>query len=131
MHMGFALVTESFCGTNQGGVIEKKQNLCYALLNGRLWSANPTVWKRIPCGLYFHESKVFIVSANRCIVESLSEYIAAIEKYNLFDCISRGEKREYETPLRSGIHRKNFKNYSKLLDAYHLDMSFFPQLQPQ
>lgn len=55
-------------------------------------------------------------------IHSLSEYISVIEENKLFDCISRGENQEYETPLYSGIHRKNFSNYSKLLEQYHLDV---------
>ena len=60
--------------------------------------------------------------AEKCVVNSLSEYIAAIEKYGLFNCISRGEHKKYDYPLRSGVHRKHFEQYSKLLDAYHLDV---------
>ena len=56
------------------------------------------------------------------VVSSLSEYIAAIESYNLFNYISRGENQEFEHPLRSGIHRNNFRNYSKFLEQYHLDV---------
>ena len=59
---------------------------------------------------------------NKCVVTSLSEYIAAIEEYNLFDYISRGENTKYEKPLSSGIHRRNFEKYTKMLDAYHLDV---------
>lgn len=59
---------------------------------------------------------------NTCSVGSLSEYIAAIEKYDLFNHISRGESAMYEHPLRSGIHRKNFEIYSEMLEQYHLDV---------
>lgn len=59
---------------------------------------------------------------NTCSVGSLSEYIAAIEKYDLFNYISRGESEKYEKPLSSGIHRKNFEIYSKMLEQYHLDV---------
>lgn len=59
---------------------------------------------------------------NRYVVSSLSEYIAAIENYNLFNYISRGENQKFEYPLRSGIHRNNFKNYSKILEQYYLDV---------
>ncbi len=59
---------------------------------------------------------------NSCSVSSLSEYIASIERYDLFNCISRGENQKYEHPLRSGIQRTNLKDYSKLLEKYHLDV---------
>lgn len=58
----------------------------------------------------------------KCVVGSLSEYIAAIEKYDLFNCISRGESQLYEHPLRSGIHRTNLDKYSELLEQYHHDV---------
>lgn len=54
-----------------------------------------------------------------CIVSSLSEYIAAIEKNDLYNCISRGENQLYEFPMRSSIHRRNVSNYPKLLEEYH------------
>lgn len=59
---------------------------------------------------------------NRCVISNLSEYLAAIEKHNLFNCISRGENQEYEHPLRSGIHRRNLQKYSKILEQYYLEV---------
>lgn len=56
----------------------------------------------------------------RCTVNTLSEYIAAIEKYNLFTCISRGESQEYEHPLRCSIYRHDLEQYTKMLEEYHL-----------
>ena len=58
----------------------------------------------------------------KCVVSSLSEYIAAIEKYNLFNCISRGESELYEKPMSSGVQRNKLKGYTKLLEQYHLDV---------
>ena len=52
----------------------------------------------------------------------MPEYIAVIEKYDLFNCISRGENQEFEYPMKSGIHRNNFERYSALLEQYHLDV---------
>lgn len=52
----------------------------------------------------------------------MSEYIAVIEKYDLFNCISQGENQEFEYPMKSGIHRNNFERYSALLEQYHLDV---------
>lgn len=57
--------------------------------------------------------------AGRYTVNSLSEYMAVIEKNNLFNCISRGENSLYEFPLRSSIHRKNILYYTKMLEEYH------------
>ena len=58
----------------------------------------------------------------KCIVSSLSEYIAAIEEYDLFHCISRGENQLYEQPMSSGVRRNKLKGYTKLLEQYHLDV---------
>ena len=62
------------------------------------------------------------MEARTCTVRTLSEYISAIENNNLFDYISRGENRKFETALYSGIRRKNLENYTKLIDIYHLDV---------
>lgn len=59
---------------------------------------------------------------NKCVISSLSEYIAAIEKYDLFNCISRGESQLYEEPMSSGVRRNKLKGYTKLLEQYHLDV---------
>lgn len=59
---------------------------------------------------------------NKCVVSSLSEYIAAIEKHDLFNCISRGESQMYEQPMSSGVRRNKLKGYNKLLEQYHLDV---------
>ena len=59
---------------------------------------------------------------NKCTVSSLSEYILAIEKYELFNYISRGEKEAFDCPLSSGICRRNLHDYVKMLDAYHLNV---------
>ena len=59
---------------------------------------------------------------NHCTVRSLSEYIAAIEKYNLFDSISRGESREFNPPLRCSIYRHDLDQYTRMLEQYHLDV---------
>ena len=56
------------------------------------------------------------------VVNSLSEYIAAIEEYNLFNYISRGESQKYDKPLSSSIQRTLLKNYAEILEAYHLDV---------
>ena len=54
-----------------------------------------------------------------CTVNNLSEYIAAIEENALYDCISRGEHRRYEAPLRSAILRKQTPEcYDELLQEY-------------
>ena len=56
-------------------------------------------------------------------IDSISDYIAVIEKNNLFNCISRGESRKYKDPLNSGIFRNcYFQKYTKLLDRFHLDV---------
>ncbi len=59
---------------------------------------------------------------NKCSVNNLSEYIAAIEDNGLFNSISRGESKVYEYPLRSHIIRSNLRKYNELLDAYHHDV---------
>lgn len=56
------------------------------------------------------------------VVNSLSEYIAAIEENNLFNYISRGESKKYDKPLSSSIQRTLLKNYTEMLEAYHLDV---------
>ena len=53
-----------------------------------------------------------------CSVKSLSEYIAVIEDNQLFNYISRGENRFYETPLSSGIQRRKLRNYQELLNSF-------------
>lgn len=57
-----------------------------------------------------------------CSVKSLSEYIAVIEDNQLFNYISRGENRFYETPLSSGIQRRKLRNYQELLNSFHLEV---------
>ena len=59
---------------------------------------------------------------NKCSVNNLSEYIAAIENNNLFHSISRGENNLYEHPLKSGIISSGTQKYSKLLETYHHDV---------
>ena len=59
---------------------------------------------------------------NVCTVKNLSDYIAAIEKHQLFDSISRGEARKYDTILSSGIQRRRLRNYQKMLEMYRLDV---------
>lgn len=59
---------------------------------------------------------------DKCIVSSLSEYIAAIEKYNLFNCISRGENQKYKHPLNSSAQRRQLRKYHEILDEYHLQV---------
>ncbi len=59
---------------------------------------------------------------NKECVSSLSEYIATIEKYDLFNCISRGECKKNDYPMRSGIYRRKLKSYSKILEQYHIDV---------
>ena len=56
------------------------------------------------------------------VVNSLSEYIAAIEENNLFNYISRGESKKYDKPLSSSIQRTLLKNYTEMMEAYHLDV---------
>lgn len=56
------------------------------------------------------------------VVNSLSEYIAAIEENNLFNYLSRGESQKYDKPLSSSIQRTLLKNYTDILEAYHLDV---------
>ena len=53
-----------------------------------------------------------------CTVKCLSEYIAAIENHQLFNSISRGENRKFETCLNSGIQRRQLRNYQTILDEY-------------
>ena len=60
--------------------------------------------------------------SGHCVVESLSEYIAAIERYDLFHCISRGEQREFDHPLRCSIYRHDLDQYTRMLEQYHLDV---------
>ena len=60
--------------------------------------------------------------AGHCVVGSLSEYIAAIERYDLFHCISRGEQREFDHPLRCSIYRHDLDQYTRMLEQYHLDV---------
>ena len=57
-----------------------------------------------------------------CTIKCLSEYIAAIENHQLFNSISRGENRKFETFLNSGIQRRQLRNYQKILDEYHLEV---------
>lgn len=59
---------------------------------------------------------------NMCTINSLSEYILAIEKHQLFNCISRGENQKYEHPLYSGIYRSGLSKYVKMLDDYYLEI---------
>ena len=59
---------------------------------------------------------------NVCTVKNLSDYIAAIEKHQLFNSISRGEARKYDTILSSGIQRRHLQNYQKMLDKYCLEV---------
>ena len=50
---------------------------------------------------------------DKCVVvNSLSEYIAAIEENNLFNYISRGESQKFDKPLSSSIQRTLLKNYT-------------------
>ena len=60
--------------------------------------------------------------SGHCVVGSLSEYIAAIERYDLFQCISRGEQREFDHPLRCSIYRHDLDQYTRMLEQYHLDV---------
>ena len=60
--------------------------------------------------------------SGHCVVGSLSEYIAAIERYDLFHCISRGEQREFDHPLRCSIYRHDLDQYTRMLEQYHLDV---------
>ena len=55
-------------------------------------------------------------------INTLSEYIALIEKYGLFNCISRGENAKYDEPLASGIKRKGAECYKDMLESYHLEI---------
>ena len=57
-----------------------------------------------------------------CTVKCLSEYIAAIENHQLFNSITRGENRKFETCLNSGIQRRQLRNYQTILDEYHLEV---------
>ena len=59
---------------------------------------------------------------NKCTVSSLAQYIAAIEKYDLYNCISRGESQLYKNPMRSSILRRDISNYSQLLEDYHFEV---------
>ncbi len=60
---------------------------------------------------------------DKCVVvNSLSEYIAAIEENNLFNYISRGESQKYDKPLSSSIQRTLLKNYTEILETYHLNV---------
>lgn len=60
---------------------------------------------------------------DKCVVvNSLSEYIAAIEENNLFNYISRGESQKFDKPLSSSIQRTLLKNYTEILETYHLNV---------
>ena len=55
-------------------------------------------------------------------VNTLSEYIAVIEKNELFHCISRGENALYPEPCSSGIRRYGGDDYKALMEEYYLEV---------
>lgn len=56
-------------------------------------------------------------------IKSISEYISVIERNDLFNCISRGENKRFESPLKAGVFRnKGLQNYNSLLEQFHLEV---------
>ncbi|MDO5328803.1 MAG: FRG domain-containing protein [Coriobacteriia bacterium] len=64
------------------------------------------------------------------IVESLSDYIRKIEKYDLYECIYRGEKSEHKSSgILSTILRDNkMFSYKNILSDFYFEME--PTLKP-